>query len=162
MRHQNHAQWWKVPLLAVFVLAMVGLPTAQAQEQKLNILVIFGDDFNDDGVLVATRVDHWKFVWCEQRAPGNMLIWANPFTCLRVPKIYNLRMDPYERADITSDQYYDWLVKNAYLAAYGVMKTAASLETFVEYPPSQPPASFSVDQIVENVKKRIEQKQQQR
>jgi arylsulfatase len=118
--------------------------------------------FNDDTVLVATRVDNWKFVWCEQRAPGNMLIWANPFTCLRVPKIYNLRMDPYERADITSDQYYDWLAKNAYLAAYGVMKSAAFLETFVEYPPSQPPASFSVDQIVEDVKKRIEQMQQKR
>jgi arylsulfatase A-like enzyme len=113
--------------------------------------------FNDDGVLVATRVNHWKFVWCEQRAPGNMLTWANLFTCLRVPKIYNLRMEPYERADITSDQYYDWLAKNAYRAAYGVMKTAASLETFVEYPPSQLPASFSVNQIVENVKKRIEQ-----
>jgi arylsulfatase A-like enzyme len=118
--------------------------------------------FNDDGVLVATRVDNWKFVWCEQRAPGNMTIWANPFTCLRVPKLYNLRMDPYERADITSDQYYDWFVKNAYLAAYGVMKTAAFLETFVEYPPSQPPASFSVDQIVENVKKAIEQAKQKR
>jgi arylsulfatase len=83
--------------------------------------------FNDDGVLVATRVDNWKFVWCEQRAPGNLTIWAEPFTCLRVPKIYNLRMDPYERADITSDQYYDWLGKNAYLAAYGVMKSAAFL-----------------------------------
>jgi arylsulfatase len=118
--------------------------------------------FNDDGVLVATRVDNWKFVWCEQRAPGNLRIWAEPFTCLRVPKVYNLRMDPYERADITSDQYYDWFVKNAYLMAYGVMKSAAFLETFVEYPPSQPPASFSVDQIVEDVKKRIEEKQQKR
>ena len=73
--------------------------------------------FNDDGLLVATRVDYWKFVWCEQRAPGNLVIWANPFTCLRVPKLYHLRMDPYERADITSDQYYDWFVKNAYLMA---------------------------------------------
>jgi arylsulfatase len=118
--------------------------------------------FNDDGVLVATRVDNWKFVWCEQRAPGNMTIWANPFTGLRVPKIYNLRMDPYEQADIISDQYYDWLVKNAYLAAYGVMKSAAFLETFVAYPPSPPPASFSVDQIVENVKKQIEQLKQKR
>jgi arylsulfatase len=118
--------------------------------------------FNDDGLLVATRVDNWKFVWCEQRAPGNMVIWANPFTCLRVPKLYNLRMDPYEHADITSDQYYDWFAKNAYLAAYGVMKSAAFLETFVEYPPSQPPASFSVDQIMESVKKRIDEKQQQR
>jgi arylsulfatase A-like enzyme len=118
--------------------------------------------FNDDGLLVATRVDYWKFVWCEQRAPGNLVIWANPFTCLRVPKLYHLRMDPYERADITSDQYYDWFVKNAYLMAYGVMKSAAFLETFVEYPPSQPPASFSVDQVMESVKKRIEQEKQKR
>jgi len=100
-------------------------------------------------VLVETRVDNWEFVWCEQRAPGNMTIWANPFTCLRVPKIYNLRMDPYERADITSDQYDDGIVKNAYLAAYGVLKSAAFLETFVEYPPSQPPASFSHERLGE-------------
>jgi arylsulfatase A-like enzyme len=136
------------------------LPYLTGQEPKSPRTEFFY--FNDDGVLVATRVDNWKFVWCEQRAPGNMLIWANPFTCLWVPKIYNLRMDPYERADITSDQYYDWIAKNAYLAAYGVMKSAAFLETFVEYPPSQPPASFSVDQIVEGVKKRIEQEQQKR
>ena len=113
--------------------------------------------FNDDGVLVGTRVNDYKFVWCEQRQAGNMAIWANPFTCLRVAKIYNLRMDPYERADITSDQYYDWIARNAYLLAYGVMHTSGFLETFVEYPPSQPPASFSVDQIVEDVKKRISQ-----
>jgi arylsulfatase len=67
-----------------------------------------------------------------------------------------------KKPDITSDQYYDWIVKNAYLGALGVMKSAAFLETFVEYPPSQSPASFSVDQIVENVKKQIEQMQQKR
>jgi ABC-type amino acid transport substrate-binding protein len=50
------------------------------------------------------RHDNWKYVFCEQRAPGNLNIWMNPFTCLRLPKIYNLRLDPYERADITSDQ----------------------------------------------------------
>jgi arylsulfatase A-like enzyme len=136
------------------------LPYLTGQEPKSPRTEFFY--FNDDGVPVATRVDNWKFVWCEQRAPGNMVIWANPFTCLRVPKVFNLRMDPYECADVTSDQYYDWFVKNAYLGAYGVMKTAAFLETFVEYPPSQPPASFSVDQIVEEVKRRIEQEKQKR
>ena len=70
-------------------------------------------------------------------------MWSNPLTCLRVGKVYNLRMDPYERADVVSDQYYDWMVKNAYLMSYGVMKTAAFLETFVDYPPSQIPASMS-------------------
>jgi arylsulfatase len=101
--------------------------------------------FDDDGQLVAMRHQNWKFVFCEQRAPGNMLIWANPFTCLRLPKIYNLRMDPYERADITSDQYYDWIAHNAYLAIQGQIRAIEFMETFKDYPPSQAPASFSID-----------------
>ena len=101
--------------------------------------------FDDDGQLVAMRHDNWKFVFCEQRAPGNLNIWMNPFTCLRLPKIYNLRMDPYERADITSDQYNDWLVKNVYLNVQGTILATEFMETFKEYPPSQAPASFTVD-----------------
>jgi arylsulfatase len=101
--------------------------------------------FDDDGQLVAARHDSWKFVFCEQRAPGNLNIWMNPFTCLRLPKIYNLRMDPYERADITSDQYNDWIVHNDYLEILGVMASEQFMETFKEYPPSQAPASFTVD-----------------
>jgi arylsulfatase A-like enzyme len=101
--------------------------------------------FDDDGQLVAMRHDNWKFVFCEQRAPGNLEIWANPFTCLRLPKMYNLRMDPYERADITSDQYYDWLVHNVYLNVQGQILAEQFMETFKEYPPSQAPASFSID-----------------
>jgi arylsulfatase A-like enzyme len=115
--------------------------------------------FNDDGMLVASRLNNWKFVYCEQRMPGGMQVWSNPFTCLRAPKIFNLRMDPYERADIVSDQYYAWMTDNAYLFAQGVMKSAAFLETFVDYPPSQPPASFSVDQIQEDVDAKIKAKQ---
>jgi arylsulfatase len=118
--------------------------------------------FNDDAVLVAMRFGNWKFVFCEQKQPGQLDIWANPFTCLRVPKMYNLRMDPYEHADISGSGYDQWRVENAYLTADAVMRSAAFLETFAEYPPSQPPASFSVDQIVESVKKRIEQEQQKR
>jgi hypothetical protein len=94
---------------------------------------------------VAERHDNWKFVFCEQRAPGNLNIWMNPFTCLRLPKLYNLRMDPYERADITSDQYNDWLVHNDYLLILGVMASEEFIETFKEYPPSQAPASFTVN-----------------
>ncbi len=101
--------------------------------------------FDDDGQLVAARHDNWKFVFCEQRAPGNLNIWMNPFTCLRLPKLYNLRMDPYERADITSDQYNDWLVHNDYLLILGVMASEEFIETFKEYPPSQAPASFTVN-----------------
>jgi arylsulfatase A-like enzyme len=101
--------------------------------------------FDDDGQLVAARHDNWKYVFCEQRAPGGLQIWMNPFTCLRLPKIYNLRMDPYERADITSDQYYDWMVKNVYLAIQGQIYAIQFMETFKEYPPSQSPASFSIN-----------------
>ena len=113
--------------------------------------------FNDDGLLVGARWGDWKAVFCEQRAPGNLNIWQNPFVCLRLPKIYNLRMDPYERADITSDQYNDWLAKNAYLTAIATMKASAFLETFLKYPPSQRPASFSVDQVQERVNKAMEE-----
>jgi len=101
--------------------------------------------FDDDGQLVAMRHQNWKFVFCEQRAPGNLNIWSNPFTCLRLPKIFNLRMDPYERADITSDQYNDWQVHNVYLAIQGQIRAIEFMETFKAYPPSQPPASFSID-----------------
>ena len=91
------------------------------------------------------RHDNWKFVFCEQRAPGNPNIWIEPFVCLRLPKVYNLRMDPYERADITSDQYMDWITKNVYLNVQGTIQAEEFMETFKEYPPSQAPASFTVD-----------------
>ncbi|MGQ0593772.1 MAG: arylsulfatase [Gammaproteobacteria bacterium] len=113
--------------------------------------------FNDDGELVSMRFGNWKAVFCEQRAPGGFAVWSNPFTCLRVPKIFNLRMDPFERADVVSDQYYDWMTKNAYLAGVATMKAAAFLETFVAYPPSQRPASFSIDQVRARVDKKIDE-----
>jgi arylsulfatase len=126
--------------------------------------------FDDDGDLVAMRWDvlqqgatektAWKLNFCEQRQPGQFDIWANPFTCLRVPRMFNLRMDPYEHAQISGDNYDSWRVNNAYLVFDGVRRAAAFLQTFVEYPPSQPPASFSVDQIEDAVKKKIAQLEQ--
>jgi hypothetical protein len=59
--------------------------------------------FNDDGGVVAYRYNDWKIVFCEQRQPGGFIVWANPFTCLRAPKVFNLRMDPFERADVVSE-----------------------------------------------------------
>ncbi len=115
--------------------------------------------FDDDAQLVAMRMDNWKFVYCEQRAPGQLNIWAEPFTCLRLPKMFNLRMDPFEHADISGMGYDDWRAKNVYLVAEGTYKTAQFLQTFVDYPPNQAPASFSVDQIVKDVKAKIQQQQ---
>ncbi len=112
--------------------------------------------FNDDGGLVAMRMDNWKFVFEVQKQPGQLDVWANPFTTLRLPKLFNLRMDPYEHADISGSGYDQWRTENVYLNAQGVMKAAAFLQTFVAYPPSQKPPSFSIDQIREDVDKQIE------
>ena len=71
--------------------------------------------FSDDGDLVGLRYDNWKFVFAEQRVQGTVQIWAEPFVFLRVPKIFNLRTDPFERADITSNTYWDWMIDRVYL-----------------------------------------------
>jgi arylsulfatase len=107
--------------------------------------------FSDDGDLVALRFDNWKVVFMEQRVQGTLRIWAEPFVPLRVPKLFNLRTDPYERADITSNSYYSWMIENAYLvlAAQGVI--GPFLETFKEFPPRQKAASFTIDQAMERL-----------
>ncbi len=113
--------------------------------------------FNDDGDLVAYRYGDWKAVFAEMGKPGGFAVWEYPFTTMRIPKLFNLRMDPYERADIVSDQYDDWRIKNAYLHGWLIWHAAAFLETFKEYPPSQRPASFTIDQIRADVDKSIEE-----
>ncbi|WP_131858882.1 arylsulfatase [Bosea sp. BK604] len=114
--------------------------------------------FNDDGDLVAIRHENWKAVFEEQRATGTMRIWAEPFTKLRLAKLFDLRSDPYERADITSNTYWDWVFDNAGLM-YGVLAEAGEfLQTFKEFPPSQRPDSFSVDQMVEKLQRSLDSK----
>jgi arylsulfatase len=105
--------------------------------------------FTDDGDLACMRYDNWKLVFMEQRAAGTLRIWAEPLIPLRVPKIFNLRTDPYERADITSNTYYDWLIDRAYLLVPAQALAAEFLATFKEYPPRQKAASFSLDQVIE-------------
>ncbi len=104
--------------------------------------------FDDDGNLVALRFDNWKIVFMEQRAEGTLRIWAEPFVPLRVPKLFNLRTDPFERADITSNTYYDWLLDHIpqVLAAQAIV--LPFLETFKEFPPRQKAASFTIDQAL--------------
>ena len=69
---------------------------------------------NDDQQVTGLRYDNWKMVFMEQRATGTLRIWAEPFVTLRIPKIFNLRTDPYERADITSNTYYDWVMDHVF------------------------------------------------
>ncbi len=103
---------------------------------------------NDDAQLVAIRYENWKAVFCEQRAPGTLRVWAEPFTCLRLPKVFNLRLDPYERADITSNTYYDWAIQRAFLLVPAQAKVQEFVETFKDFPPRQKPSSFSVDEVL--------------
>jgi len=110
---------------------------------------------NDDQQLTGLRYDNWKFVFMEQRAPGTMRIWAEPFVNLRVPKIFNLRLDPYERADVTSNTYYDWFISNDYILYPLMDRVGAYLATFKEFPPSQRAASFSIDQLVEHMQQSL-------
>ncbi len=109
--------------------------------------------FNDDGQLVALRYDNWKVVFSEQEAKGTLRLWAQPFTPLRVPKLFNLRLDPYERADQTSNTYYDWLLEHAFLFVPAQEMVAQFYSTFKEFPPRQKAASFSIDQIMQQLEK---------
>lgn len=104
--------------------------------------------FSDDGDLSGLRYDNWKIVFMEQRATGTLQIWAEPFTTLRVPKIFNLKTDPYERADITSNTYWDWILDHVFLLVPAQAYVAQFLETFKEFPPRQKAASFSLEQVM--------------
>jgi arylsulfatase len=107
--------------------------------------------FSDDGDLVALRYDNWKIVFMEQRCSGTLQIWAEPFVTLRLPKLYNLRTDPFERADVTSNTYYDWLINHAYLVLAAQPLVGDFLKTFKEFPPRQKAASFTIDQAMEKM-----------
>ncbi|GAA3472695.1 arylsulfatase [Nonomuraea roseola] len=107
---------------------------------------------SDDGDLTALRFRNWKLVFLEQRAPGTLRVWAEPYTPLRVPKIFNLRTDPYERADITSNTYYDWMIDHAWLVVPAQSYVAGMLSTFADFPPRQEPASFGIDQVMDKLR----------
>jgi len=105
--------------------------------------------FSDDGDLVALRYDNWKAVFAQQRAPGTMLVWSEPFVHTRLPWLYNLRTDPYERATITSNTYWDWYFDHVYLLVPMQAYVGKFLATFKDYPPRQKAASFTIDQVME-------------
>jgi len=111
--------------------------------------------FSDDGDLLAMRYDNWKIVFGEQRLRGTMQLWAEPFVTLRVPKMFNLRTDPFEFADITSNTYWDWLANHAYLLVPAQKIVGDFLATFREYPPRQKAASFTVDQVLAKLQEGI-------
>ncbi|MFZ0467982.1 MAG: arylsulfatase [Thiogranum sp.] len=107
--------------------------------------------FSDDGDLTALRYDDWKLIFMEQKATGTFRVWMEPFVALRVPLIENLRRDPYERAELTSNTYYDWLLDRAFLLVPAQAYVANFLATFKDYPPRQKAASFSLEQVLEKM-----------
>ena len=125
------------------------LPLLTGQTEKSPRHEIFY--FSDDGDLTALRYDDWKLIFMEQKAQGGFRVWMEPFVPLRVPLIFNLRRDPYERAEETSNTYYDWLLDRAYLLVPAQAYGGNFLATFQEFPPRQKAASFSLDQVMEKL-----------
>ena len=106
--------------------------------------------FNDSAQLTALRYRRWKAVFLEQRAEGQA-VWRDPWVELRAPKIFDLRMDPFERADHDSNVYEDWWVRRAFLIVPTQPLVGGFLATLKDYPPSQKPASFNLDRSLRRV-----------
>ncbi len=102
---------------------------------------------SDDGDILALRIGDWKVVLMEQRAKA-LACWFEPFVHLRAPKMFHLRRDPFERADESSNTYWDWLLSHAYIM-YGMQAVVAQqIESFAAFPPRQKPASFNLDAVL--------------
>ncbi|WP_291149528.1 arylsulfatase [Flavobacterium sp. UBA7680] len=114
---------------------------------------------DDDGLLVGLREGDYKYVFAEQRLGGTMGVWAEPFTKLRLQKIFNLYQDPFERADITSNTFWDWQMNHVQLMYGAIQDVVVFAETFKEYPPRSIPPSFSAYTIMEETMKDIKAKQ---
>lgn len=105
--------------------------------------------FNDDGSLVAMRINQWKIVFAEQRAHG-FDVWQEPFVPLRVPRLFNIRTDPFEHAE-QSWEYWRWRADRMFLLVPAQEYVGGFLATFKEFPPSQKVGSFSLDQVMESL-----------
>ena len=110
--------------------------------------------FNDNAQLTAIRYDRWKLVFMEQRAEG-FAVWREPFTMLRAPKLFDLRMDPFERADEDSMVYEDWWSQRVgFMVGPAQQFVGSFLMTLAEFPPSQRPASFNLDDVMKQILER--------
>ncbi len=110
--------------------------------------------FNDDGLLVGLRYQQWKLVFMEQRA-SYFDVWAEPFVPLRIPKIFNLRSDPFERADTDSNNYRTWWIRHAFLMVPAQDFVGQFIGTFRAFPPRQKPAKFNLDDVMKNLQEGV-------
>jgi arylsulfatase len=107
---------------------------------------------NDDGQIVAARYQDWKAVFLENRGEA-FVVWREPFTELRVPLLFNLRRDPFEKAQHNSNTYNDWFLDRVFVIVPIQGLAAQFLQTMKEYPPSQSPGSFNLSKIEEQLRK---------
>jgi arylsulfatase len=108
--------------------------------------------WSDDGDLMALRVGNWKVHFLEQRAEG-MGVWQEPFIRLRFPKLFNLRTDPFERADVDATLYYaKWAADRMFMLVPAQAIVGQFLKTFEEFPPRQKPSSFSIDEALDKAR----------
>ncbi len=107
--------------------------------------------FSDDGDLLALRHGNWKMHFKVQDQPGTLEVWQRKFRDLRLPYLFNLRTDPYERATITSNTYWDWYIRHVFLLVPAQEKVGEFLGTFKDYPPRQKAASFTIDQVLQKM-----------
>jgi len=114
---------------------------------------------DDDGLLVGLRIGDYKCVFSEQRMPGTLQVWAEPFTTLRMTKIFNLMQDPYERADITSNTYWDWMLNHAQQLYQSMEVVPLFVESFKEFPPRSVPQSFNPANMMEDTLRDLKAKQ---
>ena len=103
--------------------------------------------FSDDGDLLAIRMNDWKLVLMEQRAK-ELMAWLEPFVPLRAPKMFNLRRDPFERADENSNTYWDWMISHIYMMYEMQGVVAQQMQDFIQFPPRQKPASFNLEAVM--------------
>src|SRR5260370_21889060 len=125
---------------------MIPYVTGEAKESPRNAIMYF----SDDGEVMAVRVGDYKFNLAVQRAVST-LASAEPLVKLRLPLLFNLRRDPFERADFNSNVYFDWLMSHAFLLYGAQAVVGAQIENFVKYPPRQKAASFNLDSVMEQL-----------
>jgi arylsulfatase A-like enzyme len=125
---------------------MVDYLTGQAKESPRQFFFYM----SDDGEVMAVRNGDWKFVLGEQRAE-KLKVWMEPLTKLRLPLMFNLRRDPFERAQHNSNTYYDWIAYHAFMMYEMQALVASQIEDFVKYPPRQKPAAFNLDAVMQQV-----------
>ncbi len=124
--------------------SLVGYLTGKEKESPRNLFVYISDDTD----ILGVRFDNWKIVFMEQRLQGTLGVWAEPFVRLRLPKLFNLRTDPYEFAETTSNTYWDWFIQRNYIVLAANVIVGKWAETFRDFPPIQPPNSFTIGDAI--------------